>query len=808
MQCYEVKPSSFPHTPVTVQDQFGTFDSRLRFPHRFCFPVDGGVRAAASQPQFLMGYEVRTPFGSSPHRQVVNQFGTLTLDVNRPDLLLIPTAMNATAPPEPLVPPLLDNFQCYRVRRSSGTQKFAPIRGVEVADGLETVVLDLLVPVRLCAPASLDGEDGAAPGRPTHLLCYRTRTTTRFGQAAILTRNRLGNDDGTLIHRRELCVPSLVDPVPSTTTTTSSTTSTSTSSTTSTSTTSSTSTSTSTTSTTTTSTTSTTSTSTSSTTSTSTTSSTSTSTSTTSTTIRVPVCGDGIVDTELGETCDDGNTLAGDCCSPDCHIDPDGTSCSDGDVCNGEEVCNAGRCQAPTSAASAVCRRSFGIAAVSNFRDDTVSLVNLATASVAETVPVGDGPWGVAVHPRGTELWITNRNDRSVSVIDLATRAVVATIRVGRVPLGIILDASGQRAYVASYGDNRVDVIDTTTRMLVSGFRVDRGPSSLVLDPPGKTLYVASFGADTVTALDPATGRLLARIRTAHKPLNLGVDAARGRLYVTNFGGGSVTVIGLVSRTVLTTIRVGRKPFGVAVDTERARAWVSDAAKNTVVAIDTAENAVVGELPTASGPLGVAIDPDGRVLVASGNAGVLSLLEPSGAAAGSVVVGAVPVAFGAFAGSVANDCPAAAPSCADVDPEVAARCAPRAGCEFNPLPGLDALGALLDAIDETIRSAPAGSIRDPASAQAIGASVADARAALRAGGMHSPALRTALRRLVGSVRRALHSTAVQRDLGFRLLDLTRRARALLVPGRRLGATAPRGGGGAGPGVGQLETPPR
>src|SRR5262249_24122514 len=129
-------------------------------------------------------------------------------------------------------------------------------------------------------------------------------------------------------------------------------------------------------------------------------------------------------------------------------------------------------------------------------------------------------------------------------------------------------------------------------------------------------------------------------------------------------------------------------------------------------------------------------------------------------------------------------------------------------CEFNPLPGLDALGALLDAIDETIRSAPAGSIRDPARAQAISASLADARAALRAGGMHAPALRTALRRLVGSVRRALHSMAAQRDLGFRLLDLSRRARALLVPGRRPGAPTARGGGGAGPGVGQLETPPR
>src|SRR5262249_30151913 len=169
------------------------------------------------------------------------------------------------------------------------------------------------------------------------------------------------------------------------------------------------------------------------TTSTTTTSTVTSSTTTTTTTVPGPVCGDGIVDAAAGETCDDGNTAAGDCCSPTCQIDPDGTSCSDGDVCNGEEVCHGGRCEA--------CQTSFGIAAVSNFRDDTVSLVNLATGNVTATVPVGDGPWGVAVHPRGTELWITNRREGSVSVIDLATRTVTAMFPVGRVPLGVVLDA-------------------------------------------------------------------------------------------------------------------------------------------------------------------------------------------------------------------------------------------------------------------------------------------------------------------------------------------------------------------------------
>jgi YVTN family beta-propeller protein/cysteine-rich repeat protein len=770
MQCYALKPADFPRIPVTVESQFGILSYALRFPERFCFPQTGADDAPPT-PHFLLGYALRASSRPVTGVRVTTRLGALTLDVVRPDTLLVPSALSLTAPPDPPMAPPLDDFQCYQVRTSRGMGRFAPIRRVTVVDALESVVVDLLKPTRLCAPASLDGEPAVAPDRP-QLVCYRTKSTSRFGEVDVFTRDRFGPDASTLIDRRELCVPTLVESPPSTTTT---------------STAPPTSTSTSTTSTTTTSTQPTT-------TTTSTTMSppTSTSPSSTTTTTTAPpsVCGDGIVDAAAGETCDDGNTVAGDCCSPTCQIDPDGTSCSDGNVCNGDEICHGGRCETPTAPETVACRSNFAIAAVSNFRDDTVSLVNLAAGTVSATVPVGNGPWGVAVHPRGTELWITNRGGRSVSVIDLATRAVTATIIVGRVPLGIVFDASGTRAYVASYGDDRVDVIDTATRTVVTRFRVDRGPSSLILDPTGQTLWVASFGADILSALDPTSGRLLAHIRTPHKPLHLAIDADRGRLYVSNFGGGSVSVIGLVSRTVLTTIPVGRKPFGVAVDAERTRAWVTNAAQSTVSAIDTAENAVVATLPTASGPLGVAVDPAGRVLVASGSAGVLSLLEPSGAVAGSVVVGDVPVAFGTFAGLIANDCPATAPRCTDADPALAGQCAPQAGCEFSKLPGVDALAALLDALDETMRSAPPGSIRDRGTADAIAAKIADARAALSAGGARASALRDALRGLIGTVRRALRTGTLGRDTGFRLLDLGRRARVLVVPGTRSGAHAP------------------
>jgi len=53
-------------------------------------------------------------------------------------------------------------------------------------------------------------------------------------------------------------------------------------------------------------------------------------------------CGNGNVDP--GEECDDGNTVAGDCCGPTCQLEPDGQACDDGRFCTLGTVCSQGTC--------------------------------------------------------------------------------------------------------------------------------------------------------------------------------------------------------------------------------------------------------------------------------------------------------------------------------------------------------------------------------------------------------------------------------------------------------------------------------
>jgi YVTN family beta-propeller protein len=53
---------------------------------------------------------------------------------------------------------------------------------------------------------------------------------------------------------------------------------------------------------------------------------------------------------------------------------------------------------------------------------------------VTATVAVGTNPFGVAVHPDGSRVYVANVGSSTVSVIDTATNTVIATVVVGFAP--------------------------------------------------------------------------------------------------------------------------------------------------------------------------------------------------------------------------------------------------------------------------------------------------------------------------------------------------------------------------------------
>jgi YVTN family beta-propeller protein len=64
----------------------------------------------------------------------------------------------------------------------------------------------------------------------------------------------------------------------------------------------------------------------------------------------------------------------------------------------------------------------------------SVSVIGTGTNNVVATVPVGHSPFGVAVTPDGSKVYVANFGDGTVSAIATASNTVIATIGVGAAP--------------------------------------------------------------------------------------------------------------------------------------------------------------------------------------------------------------------------------------------------------------------------------------------------------------------------------------------------------------------------------------
>lgn len=129
-----------------------------------------------------------------------------------------------------------------------------------------------------------------------------------------------------------------------------------------------------------------------------------------------------------------------------------------------------------------------------------VSLVDLTTRQhlVGQQIdlgtldPPGVGlPFGAALTPDGTELWVVNAASNDISVIDLSSRQLAAHIEVGDNPRGIVLSPDGATAYVNNTLAGTVSVIDTAAYTVTGVVTVTELPLPPVL-LHGKRLFHSS----------------------------------------------------------------------------------------------------------------------------------------------------------------------------------------------------------------------------------------------------------------------------------------------------------------------------
>lgn len=253
---------------------------------------------------------------------------------------------------------------------------------------------------------------------------------------------------------------------------------------------------------------------------------------------------------------------------------------------------------------------------VSNYRSDTVSVVDPALAREVKVIPVEKGPIGLALRGGATpQIGVANSTGNTVTLIDPDTMAVVGTLPVGKGPESIAFSPDGTLLYANSPYDLTVTRTDAVQgRPAGDPLRFDRRPGELVLSPDGRRLYVLiKDPRGEVVAIDTAQWTVVGTMPVGKSPTGIALSSDGGRLLAASFDDSTISVIDTAKLAVLSTIEA---PTGLGLIAHPTQPLVFSLASfdDSVAVVDFAAGKVAGAIDVGQWPTYGAISSDGRTL--------------------------------------------------------------------------------------------------------------------------------------------------------------------------------------------------
>jgi|ERR1700722_20117568 YVTN family beta-propeller protein len=250
---------------------------------------------------------------------------------------------------------------------------------------------------------------------------------------------------------------------------------------------------------------------------------------------------------------------------------------------------------------------------------------------IIATVPVGIYPWGIAVSPDSSTVYVANLYPNTVTVIDAKNGyRSKATIKGLFGPSIVATNRDGTVLYVATAGTpGAVAVIDAarTSYPVLANITVGTYPEGMALSPNGKQLYVTNYGFQsfpgTVSVISTETNQVTATIVTHGNPFLVFFISNGEQADVLNAAGtGFLQFVNSVTGAVSSSVGAGgvvNSPAGMVADQSGGTVYMADY-ENSVVVAKGNDGTVQKTILTASSPYSAvtlgqpALTPNGKYL--------------------------------------------------------------------------------------------------------------------------------------------------------------------------------------------------
>lgn len=140
-----------------------------------------------------------------------------------------------------------------------------------------------------------------------------------------------------------------------------------------------------------------------------------------------------------------------------------------------------------------------------NRLSNTVSSIRIQVPPSPEDIvhiPVGKRPEGIDISPDDKELWVGNNDDGTISIIDVASNTVKETIKVGKLPIRVKFTPDGKRVLVSDHTGGELVVVDAASRKVIKRVKAEGLPVGILITPDGKKAFIARMESGIVSVLD------------------------------------------------------------------------------------------------------------------------------------------------------------------------------------------------------------------------------------------------------------------------------------------------------------------
>jgi DNA-binding beta-propeller fold protein YncE len=279
------------------------------------------------------------------------------------------------------------------------------------------------------------------------------------------------------------------------------------------------------------------------------------------------------------------------------------------------------------------------LAMVMNSGEASVSIIDMDSRTVIDTLPTFREPSHWALSPDRTKLYIADASGNALFMVDPVTGKALGHVRIAD-PYQLAYTPDEKYLVVNALRLNHVDVYDAVSLTLVKRFSPGSMPSHLDFSPDARWTFSSCQGGDTLFSFDNET--FAPRWNVHVGPTPAGVLWLNSYVLVCIMGSDHIAQVDPVSGKVVRRVKTGLGAHNLFITPDRATLYVSNRLGGSLTALDPVTLAVRRTYDMPGGPDDVGIDPQGNLWIALRFAEKVAILDPASGSVSTIDVGRSP----------------------------------------------------------------------------------------------------------------------------------------------------------------------